>query len=146
AGRGKKTDHEGAFVWGDAQSTDFASSASNQFLIRASGGVGIGSTAPEAPLHVAEGSAGSVTANGNSIAAFEKSGTSYLSLLTPSANESGVLFGNPSHNSDGGVIFKNTSTPGGLQFRTRQNDTKMVIQTNGNVGIGTITPSRSLEV
>ncbi len=42
AGRQAKANHPGAFVWSDSIGTDFASSAPNQFLIRASGGVAIG--------------------------------------------------------------------------------------------------------
>jgi hypothetical protein len=52
AGRRAKANHQGAFVWADATNADFASSANNQFLIRAAGGVGIGTTNPSAPLSV----------------------------------------------------------------------------------------------
>ncbi|MBD3297896.1 MAG: hypothetical protein GF341_04510, partial [candidate division Zixibacteria bacterium] len=43
AGFSAKAEHYGSFVWADSNDGDFASSASNQFLIRASGGMGIGS-------------------------------------------------------------------------------------------------------
>ncbi len=46
AGRQAKALNEGAFVWADAQAADFASTGTNQFLIRASGGVGINTTNP----------------------------------------------------------------------------------------------------
>src|SRR5262249_10122041 len=52
AGRRAKANHQGAFVWADSADADFASTASNQFLIRATGGVGIGTNAPTAQLHV----------------------------------------------------------------------------------------------
>jgi hypothetical protein len=52
AGRRAKANHTGAFVWGDSSDSDFASTGQNQFLIRAAGGVGINTTAPQAPLHV----------------------------------------------------------------------------------------------
>jgi hypothetical protein len=45
AGRRAKALHAGAFVWADSQDADVASTANNQFLIRASGGVGIGTSA-----------------------------------------------------------------------------------------------------
>lgn len=38
AGRRAKAQHDGAFVWGDATDADVASSAANQFVVRASGG------------------------------------------------------------------------------------------------------------
>jgi trimeric autotransporter adhesin len=53
AGHQAKALHSGAFVWADSAYADFVSSSPNQFLIRASGGVGIGTAAPNAMLHVA---------------------------------------------------------------------------------------------
>ncbi len=44
--------HDGTFVWADAIGSDFSSTAPNQFLIRASGGVGIRTNTPRADLHV----------------------------------------------------------------------------------------------
>jgi len=52
AGRQAKANHEGTFVWGASIGADFASTASNQFLIRAPGGVGIGTTSPQGALDV----------------------------------------------------------------------------------------------
>ncbi len=56
AGRRAKADHNGTFVWADAQDADFVSTGPNQFLIRAAGGVGIGTNAPQAALDVAANS------------------------------------------------------------------------------------------
>ncbi|MCI0329876.1 MAG: hypothetical protein L0196_02835 [candidate division Zixibacteria bacterium] len=52
AGRRAKAIHTGAFVWADSQNVDFASTAANQFLIRASN-VGIGLNNPSKKLEVA---------------------------------------------------------------------------------------------
>jgi hypothetical protein len=52
AGRRAKANHMGTFIWADSTDADFTSSSSNQFLIRASGGVGIGTASPHADLHV----------------------------------------------------------------------------------------------
>ncbi len=48
AGRRAKIDavHDGTFVWADGTDADFASTGVNQFLIRAGGGVGLGTGAP----------------------------------------------------------------------------------------------------
>lgn len=43
---------QGTFVWADTQSSNFVSSGSDQFLVRAQGGMGIGTNAPETQLHV----------------------------------------------------------------------------------------------
>lgn len=66
AGNLAKANHHGTFVWADTTGvdfsfapimggSDFASTADNQFLIRASGGVGIGTNSPKAQLQVTSG-------------------------------------------------------------------------------------------
>jgi len=50
AGRKAKALHHGSFVWADSTDADFSSTAANQFLIRASGGVGIGTANPQGAL------------------------------------------------------------------------------------------------
>ena len=59
AGMGAVAAHDGCFVWADSTALTnwtymptFSSSSSNQFLIRATGGVGINTTNPQAALHV----------------------------------------------------------------------------------------------
>jgi hypothetical protein len=46
AGTRAKATNQGAFVWADSQNADFASTTNDQFLIRASGGVGINTNNP----------------------------------------------------------------------------------------------------
>ena len=60
AGRAAKALHDGAFVWSDNWTPDFISTAPQQFLIRAAGGVGIGTNHPATALHVN----GTITASG----------------------------------------------------------------------------------
>jgi hypothetical protein len=55
AGYNARALHDGAFVWADAGGIPnvFSSTGEDQFLIRAAGGVGIGTNAPTSPLTVA---------------------------------------------------------------------------------------------
>jgi hypothetical protein len=46
AGSRAKANHYSTFVWADSTSADFASTGAGQFLVRASGGVGLGSGSP----------------------------------------------------------------------------------------------------
>ncbi len=52
AGWKAKANHNGTFVWADKNGFDFESTGTNQFLVRASGGVGIGTNTPLTQLHV----------------------------------------------------------------------------------------------
>jgi trimeric autotransporter adhesin len=52
AGIGSKALHGGTFVWSDGLTPYYASTAPDQFLVRAGGGAGFNTTTPVAPLHV----------------------------------------------------------------------------------------------
>ena len=52
AGRQANAQHDGTFVWADSQNANFASSSTNQFLIRANNGVGINTNNPAGALHI----------------------------------------------------------------------------------------------
>jgi hypothetical protein len=52
AGRRAAAVHEGSFVWADSGFTTFSTTDTNQFLVQASGGVGINTNNPQATLHV----------------------------------------------------------------------------------------------
>ena len=52
AGRRAKANQSGTFVWADGTDADFLSTNVNQFLIRATNGVGIGTSSPSAMLDV----------------------------------------------------------------------------------------------
>jgi hypothetical protein len=144
AGRNAQALHNGAFVWADSQGSPFASTSNDQFLVRASGGVGIGTTSPAAPLHVADGSAGSISPYNNTIAAFESDGNTYVSVLAPDANEAALLFGSVGGgNTDAGVVYNagNRSL-----FLRAANDNAMTVRSNGFVGVNTATPATNFVV
>ena len=101
--------------------------------------IGIGTTTPQSRLHIVDGSSGYAGGFFPGFT-FEGSSNRYVNLIVPASNEAGVLFGNTPNASHGGIIYNNTGTPSGLQFRTNGNNTRMVINSSGNVGIGTTTP------
>ena len=77
AGQQAQAVHNGSFVWADYSAyAPFTSTSSNQFLIRATGGVGIGTTAPDNPLTVVSvgGTSGGVGANPEVVGRFRQSG------------------------------------------------------------------------
>jgi hypothetical protein len=143
AGRRAKALHEGAFVWADATDADFASTDSNQFLIRASGGVGIGEADPKSDLVI----------------------NSNIPFAAPSAPLASLTIGNPL---GGSVItlgndasskvslgwtpeeYLRVLSTHGIRFGTGPYGpgtyTDVVIAENGWVGIGTESPGRDLHV
>ena len=60
AGHRAQANHDGAFVWADSTNTDFVSTANDQFLIRANGGIGINTNQPRATIEIAKSSYGSL--------------------------------------------------------------------------------------
>jgi hypothetical protein len=119
AGRRAKANHVGAFVWADSTDADFASTGTNQFIIRAGGGVGIGTAAPATALHVRD------------------IGDCQISVESIQSGERWTL------QSSG------TNTPGKFgtfQIIDRTaGASRLLIDTNGNVGIGA-TPTNKLQV
>lgn len=107
--------------------------------------VGIGTTAPARALHVSRGSSGG-TSNGSALLVVEDNTNAYINLMTPDANESGILFGTPTTNADGAVMYNQSSTPNGLAFRTNGNNTRAVIDDQGRMGIGVFAPATRMDV
>jgi len=109
--------------------------------VSASGTVGIGTTAPDNTLHIHKGPAGAVAANANAPLVVENDTSCWISILSPAANERGILFGDPlSGSTAGGVIYNSSATSDGLEFRTGGNNTRLSISSDGIVGIGTTSP------
>jgi trimeric autotransporter adhesin len=144
AGHRAKANHNSAFVWADYQNADFASTGSNQFLIHASGGVGIGKNNPATALDVN----GTVTAtalnvNGTVTAtALNVNGTAVAT--TVEANSGGA--------SSPGFTFQGDSNTG--MFNPAANTLalstggaeRLRIESGGDVGIGVTNPVVPLHI
>ena len=153
AGRRAKALHQGAFVWADSQGADFTSTANDQFLIRAQGGVGVGTASPQAQFNV------------NGTARIEATPTSYnegLTLNLPTDMASGSGYGGIHFHSTArggaygsgtikwGIFYNYAPEVGvggnGFSFVQNNTNTRLFISTNGNVGIGTLNPTNKLMV
>lgn len=74
AGQQAQARHQGAFVWSDSQGAPFASTANDQFLIRAAGGVGINNSNPNGASLYVSGNRSGGTFN-SSVGIFENTST-----------------------------------------------------------------------
>jgi hypothetical protein len=86
-GRRAKAEHGGTFVWGDDTATDFSSTDPNQFLVRAGGGVGMGTNTPQTQLDVRREVSASAGI-GNHVAFLENPATSSGDVLALKSNAS----------------------------------------------------------
>ncbi|HLP78062.1 MAG TPA: hypothetical protein VK327_14225 [Candidatus Paceibacterota bacterium] len=136
--------NQGCFVWADSTSTArFSSSADNQFLIRATGGMGIGTANPQGSLHV-------YSANNPTIARIQSSGgfgsgrLEFVSNPQGDVNEwrPGYIQSTDNGGFTGGLAFFVNGTGGANKFSS--NEVMRVV--NGAVGIGTTSPQATLDV
>jgi hypothetical protein len=106
---------------------------------------GIGTLTPAAKLHVFNGASGAVPFAFSPLVV-ENNGHTYINILSPSANEGAILFGQPGSSANGVIMYNNAGTINGFQFRNNGNLTRMVITNTGNMGIGILNPAEKLEV
>lgn len=133
AGRRAQADHAGAFVWADSTNVDFVSSADNQFLVRASGGVGINTNAPAAALAVDGGnSVARIAVNSNSPTA-----NAGLALRQDGANRWSIA----TVSTDGDLTFFREGAGGGSRLFVDGGGANA-----GYVGIGNAAPQHPLHM
>lgn len=125
AGNRAKADHNGAFVWADSSGGDFSSSGADQFLIRASGGVGIGTSAPTKALDVRDGSGATGDGGGIHVGGTGANGDAKL-----------INFGDGDY-----VHVGENGADDTLELKASR-----FFFSIGNVGIGTATPGVKLDV
>ena len=107
--------------------------------------LGIGITTPDTKLHVHNGTAGVVTANANTVITAENNTSAFVSVLSPAANDGGVLFGSPTSNSQGGIVYNHPTDR--LDLRSNGNTTQLNANTAGvAIGLGNTIAATRLEI
>ena len=121
--------HDGTFVWADSTDAPFSSTDYNQFLIRSSGGVGIGTNAPLAQLHVSETTTRSAMYVAGSYGGGIPGATMRVFNTSSASGVSGYF---ESAGTDGTIVVKNTST-GSLLKAYTGGDLRFHVDNGGNV-------------
>jgi trimeric autotransporter adhesin len=153
AGQRAKALHDGSFVWADAIATDFGSTGSNQFLIRAAGGVGIGAANPLAQLAID----GNTRIDSQAGAYSEGLVVNCPPDMSIPGGYGGLVFHSATRGAalDGGTAkwaVEYNYAPelgvagGGMALVQNNATTRLYVDGNGNVGMGTTSPSQKLHV
>ncbi len=152
AGHRAKAHHDGAFVWADSTDTDFASTGANQFLVRASGGVGINTASPVGTLQVN----GPIVIQGPALAPTGTSSSNLLNLMVGGGSSSVATNG-----SRNGISFyeaasskamslgydgSGSSSQNALRIYNSSDAPLFTFEASGQLGIGTNSPQQALHV
>jgi hypothetical protein len=78
---------------------------SERMRIDSAGNVGIGTTLPERKLHIFNGESGALASNVNSAMVIEDDSNQYISFLSPTFLEAGLLFGDSGDNDSGALTY-----------------------------------------
>jgi hypothetical protein len=103
--------------------------------------LGIGTTAPSAPLTVGVAYGG--TPNIQSRAVFQSDANAYLTIGAGTSSDSGILFADSGDNDVGAITY--THSTNAMAFKGAGSE-RMRIDSSGNVGIGTSSPSTKLTI
>ncbi|MCD4747140.1 MAG: pyridoxamine 5'-phosphate oxidase family protein [Bacteroidales bacterium] len=142
-----------AWVTFSGNDGDWTVSGNNMYSA-VSGYVGIGTTSPDGPIHVQDGSAGTVTAESwlNDIVA-ENSSHVGISLLSTDNTYKRIAFGGPANSHAGKIVYGGPSVStinyqNSLMFLVNGENTNadMIIHNSGKVGIGITGPDEKLHV
>jgi len=110
--------------------------------IDSSGKVGIGETSPLGKLHVKTADSGVSSANANADDLIVEN-SDYTGISILGENESNIHFGDNEDPDVGRIEYSHSSNH--MVFRTNGSD-KMLINSSGNVGIGTTSPATNLHI
>ena len=122
----------------------FASGGVGITVEDSTGKVGIGTTSPDGTLHVHTATAGSVTANTSlDDLVVENSDHAGITILTPNNKTAYYGFGDSDDSHTSSVYYDHSLD---AMYFYVNNDARMTIESNGEVGIGTTTPSDLLHV
>ncbi len=132
------------WLWLQGDEDTYWAKVGNDIFNRNLDKVGVGTTTPSVRLHVTKGFAGNLlTIPTTRVSLFEDDASNYIQLLSPDANETGILAGNASTFIKSGIVFAADSA---VLIRTGGNNTRIFAAKTGLVGVGNTNPQSRLHV
>ncbi len=126
----------------DNRTTKTRATTSRMF-ISSSGEVGIGTVSPQAKLHIANGTLRTWTPLAGTVGIFESTAASRSFVTITGQNQAELWFGDGAVQALGRIRYEPENNL--MEFWTAQSQ-KMVLDSSGNLGIGTTSPSEKLSV
>ena len=117
---------------------------SNVHLATSTDKVGIGTTSPDCALSVTGDRSTSSPGVGIHMGMSGTSLTQYAMLQMNATDRVEIDFSTPNTDADGRIVYDNVGNS--MSFRTNGVDNRLFIKSDGNVGIGTVSPTSRLEV
>jgi hypothetical protein len=134
-------DNADSLVFGESTDSTISGITTERMRIDSSGNVGIGTSNPEAILHVSTG--GGIAPFASTQIISESTGNNYIELNGGSTSTTALLFGDSSDQDAGGVLYNHNNDS--LIFRANGSE-RMRITSAGRLGIGTTAPGNPLSV
>jgi hypothetical protein len=124
--------------------TSLAGSLGERMRIDSDGNVGIGTTSPDAQFHLEETSVTpGYSLTGRAVAVFERNAAMSIVLRSSNTGSSTIDFADAAAQAPGRLIYNHSDNS--TQFVGNGSE-RMRIDSSGNVGIGTTSPSEKLQV
>lgn len=142
---GYGTDNNVEIKGQDANALKFSTNSAERVRINSSGNVGMGTATPLGRLHVYSGASGLSAANSSADdLVIEHNNHGGLSILNPNNASGRIYFGDPQDDDVGRIIYNHSSNM--LGFGTNGIQDRVVIDSAGNIGVGTTSPEKTLDV
>jgi hypothetical protein len=116
--------------------------ASAKLTVTTSGNVGIGTTSPGAKLHLKLNTSGATPISQQQLI-LENNTATGIAILTPSTTSGYLFFGDNNDAQTGYIAYDHASDE--MKFKVAGSE-RMVINSSGNVGIGTTSPGTKLHI
>jgi hypothetical protein len=125
-------------------SGDLTVDTSTLYVDSANNRVGINETVPFAKLHISDTQTGRTSAGSTGDLLVLEDDNNGMSIISSNSGQGHILFGDVDDGAAGAIAYDHSSDK--IRFRTNSTWDRMIIDSSGNVGIGTSSPAYDLHI